>query len=47
MVRSVGVPAEQAPAARRGGRSLALAVLCTILFLTFLDNTVVLSLIHI
>jgi EmrB/QacA subfamily drug resistance transporter len=29
------------PAARRGGRSLALAVLCTILFLTFLDNTVV------
>ena len=40
MVRSVGVPAEQATA-RRGGRSLALAVLCTILFLTFLDNTVV------
>jgi MFS family permease len=30
-----------APAARRGGRGLALAVLCTILFLTFLDNTVV------
>ena len=27
--------------ARRGGRSLALAVLCTLLFLTFLDNTVV------
>jgi MFS family permease len=27
--------------ARHGGRSLALAVLCTILFLTFLDNTVV------
>jgi MFS family permease len=40
MVRSVGAPAEQATA-RRGGRSLALAVLCTILFLTFLDNTVV------
>ena len=40
MVRSVGVPAE-APTARRGGRPLALAVLCTILFLTFLDNTVV------
>src|SRR6516164_2835407 len=40
MVRSVGVPAEQATA-RRGGRSLALAVLCTILFLTFLDNTIV------
>jgi EmrB/QacA subfamily drug resistance transporter len=29
------------PAARHGGRSVALAVLCTILFLTFLDNTVV------
>src|ERR1700733_1682621 len=29
------------PAAARGGRPLALAVLCTILFLTFLDNTVV------
>lgn len=27
--------------ARHGGRSLALAVLCTLLFLTFLDNTVV------
>ena len=40
MVRSVGVPAE-APTARHGGRSLALAVLCTVLFLTFLDNTVV------
>ena len=36
-----GCPPEQAPAARHGGRSLALAVLCTILFLTFLDNTVV------
>jgi EmrB/QacA subfamily drug resistance transporter len=32
----------EAPArARRGGRSLALAVLCTLLFLTFLDNTIV------
>jgi MFS family permease len=41
VVRSVGVPAEQAPVARRGGRPLALGVLCTILFLTFLDNTVV------
>jgi EmrB/QacA subfamily drug resistance transporter len=40
VVRSVGVPAE-APAARHGGRPLALAVLCTVLFLTFLDNTVV------
>jgi MFS family permease len=27
--------------ARHGGRSLALGVLCTILFLTFLDNTIV------
>jgi EmrB/QacA subfamily drug resistance transporter len=33
--------AGQAAAARHGGRALALAVLCTILFLTFLDNTVV------
>lgn len=44
MVRSVGVPAgevPEVPVARRGGRDLALAVLCTILFLTFLDNTVV------
>jgi len=32
----------EAPAqARRGGPSLALAVLCTLLFLTFLDNTIV------
>jgi EmrB/QacA subfamily drug resistance transporter len=41
MVRSVGTPAGQATTARHGGRPLALAVLCTILFLTFLDNTVV------
>ncbi len=41
MVRSVGTPAEQAAAPRRGGRGVALAVLCTVLFLTFLDNTVV------
>jgi MFS family permease len=41
MVRAVGVPAEQAPVARHGGSALALGVLCTILFLTFLDNTVV------
>ena len=26
---------------RGGGRAVALAVLCTLLFLTFLDNTVV------
>jgi EmrB/QacA subfamily drug resistance transporter len=31
----------EAATALRGGRSLALAVLCVILFLTFLDNTVV------
>ena len=31
---------ERGPAAR-GGTSLALATLCTLLFLTFLDNTVV------
>jgi MFS family permease len=41
VVRAIGVSAERAATARRGGRSLALAVLCTILFLTFLDNTVV------
>jgi EmrB/QacA subfamily drug resistance transporter len=41
VVRSIGVPADQVPVARHGGRSLALAVLMTILFLTFLDNTVV------
>ena len=41
VVRSVGVPAERAPAVLRGGRPLALAVLCTVLFLTFLDNTIV------
>jgi MFS family permease len=35
------VQVEEAAVARHGGRSLALAVLCTILFLTFLDNTVV------
>jgi MFS family permease len=41
VVRSVGVSAGQEAVPRHGGRSLALAVLCTILFLTFLDNTVV------
>jgi EmrB/QacA subfamily drug resistance transporter len=40
VVSSVGLP-ERAPAARRGGRAVALTVLCTILFLTFLDNTIV------
>lgn len=32
---------EQAVAVRRGSRGLALGVLCTLLFLTFLDNTIV------
>jgi EmrB/QacA subfamily drug resistance transporter len=41
VVRSAGVTADQEAVPRHGGRSLALAVLCTILFLTFLDNTVV------
>ncbi len=41
MVRSVGAPAERAPAPRRGSRGLALGVLTAVLFLTFLDNTIV------
>ncbi len=41
MVRSVGAPAERAPAPRHGSRGLALAVLTLVLFLTFLDNTIV------
>jgi EmrB/QacA subfamily drug resistance transporter len=42
VARSAGVSAGQAePAPRRGRRSLALTVLCTVLFLTFLDNTIV------
>ncbi len=41
MVGAAGVATEHALAARRGGRGIALAVLCTVLFLTFLDNTVV------
>ena len=41
MVRSVGAPAERAPAPRHGSRGLALAVLTMVLFLTFLDNTIV------
>ena len=42
MAWSASEPAIAArPAARRGGAALALTVLCTILFLTFLDNTVV------
>jgi EmrB/QacA subfamily drug resistance transporter len=41
MVRSVGAPAERAAAPLHGGRGLALAVLTLVLFLTFLDNTIV------
>jgi EmrB/QacA subfamily drug resistance transporter len=36
-----GLPEGEAAAVRYGGRSLALAVLCIVLFLTFLDNTIV------
>src|SRR5258708_38699624 len=41
MVRPVDVSDGGAAAVRYGGRSVALAVLCTVLFLTFLDNTIV------
>jgi MFS family permease len=41
VVSPADLSAGQAVTARYGGRSLALAVLCVILFLTFLDNTVV------
>jgi EmrB/QacA subfamily drug resistance transporter len=41
VVSPADVSAGEAATALRGGRSLALAVLCVILFLTFLDNTVV------
>jgi EmrB/QacA subfamily drug resistance transporter len=41
VVSSVDVSEGQAVSARYGGRSMALAVLCTVLFLTFLDNTIV------
>jgi len=41
VVSPVGVSEGKAATAIRGGRSLALAVLCVVLFLTFLDNTVV------
>ena len=41
MVRSVDTPAGRATGVRRGSRSLALAVLAAVLFLTFLDNTIV------
>jgi EmrB/QacA subfamily drug resistance transporter len=41
MVSSVDVAEGKAAIVRYGGRSLALAVLCLVLFLTFLDNTIV------
>ena len=41
MAGPVSVPDGEAATARIGGRSLALAVLCVVVFLTFLDNTVV------
>lgn len=41
MVSQVGLPEGEAVTVRHGGRSLALAVLCLVLFLTFLDNTIV------
>lgn len=41
MVSPVDVSEGEAASARYGGRSLALAVLCFVLFLTFLDNTIV------
>jgi EmrB/QacA subfamily drug resistance transporter len=41
VVSSADIPEGQAAAARHGTRAVALAVLCVVLFLTFLDNTVV------
>jgi len=41
VVSRTGLPEGEAAAVRHGGRSLALAVLCVVLFLTFLDNTIV------
>jgi EmrB/QacA subfamily drug resistance transporter len=41
MISPTSVSEGEAVTVLRGGRSLALAVLCVILFLTFLDNTVV------
>ena len=41
MARSVGVPAGRAPAAARSGHGRVLAVITAVLFLTFLDNTIV------
>jgi EmrB/QacA subfamily drug resistance transporter len=41
VVSSVDLSEGEAPSVLRGGRPLALAVLCLVLFLTFLDNTIV------
>jgi len=41
VVSSADIPEGQAAAIRHGTRSIALAVLCVVLFLTFLDNTIV------
>jgi EmrB/QacA subfamily drug resistance transporter len=41
MIGSAAASAEQAATARHGGRPLALGVLVAVLFLTFLDNTIV------
>jgi EmrB/QacA subfamily drug resistance transporter len=41
VVSSADIPEGEAAAARHGTRAVALAVLCVVLFLTFLDNTVV------
>jgi len=41
VVSRIGLPEGEAATVRYGGRSLALAVLCVVLFLTFLDNTIV------
>jgi EmrB/QacA subfamily drug resistance transporter len=41
VVSAADIPEGTAAAARRGTRGIALAVLCVVLFLTFLDNTIV------
>jgi EmrB/QacA subfamily drug resistance transporter len=41
VVSRIGLPEGDAATVKYGGRSLALAVLCVVLFLTFLDNTIV------
>ncbi len=41
MVSSADIPEGQAAAVRHGTRGIGLAVLCIVLFLTFLDNTIV------